>query len=70
MAVAAARSLGRLLPTTCYFFVCDMQEKFRPTIRYYPEIINVAQRMVINTRENDERVHLCSIIHVRDVLVG
>ena len=42
----AARSLGRLAANSCYFFLCDMQEKFRPSIRYYPEIITVAKKMV------------------------
>ena len=46
MSSGAARSLGRLASNTCYFFLCDMQEKFRPSIRYFPEIITVAQRMV------------------------
>ena len=42
----AVRSLGRLASNTCYFFLCDMQEKFRPSIRYFPEIVTVAQRLV------------------------
>lgn len=46
MAAPAVRSFGRLAANSCYFFLCDMQEKFRPTIRYFPEIITVAQRMV------------------------
>ena len=48
---AVGRSLGRLVSNRSFFFVCDMQEKFRPSIRYFPEIITVAQRMV--------RVHRC-----------
>lgn len=44
--VAAARRLGRLAANSTYFFLCDMQEKFRPSIKYYPEIITVASRMV------------------------
>lgn len=51
MAVPAVRSLGRLAANNCYFFLCDMQEKFRPSIRYFPEIITVAQRMVSHGRE-------------------
>ena len=43
---AVGRSLGRLVSGRSFFFVCDMQEKFRPSIRYFPEIITVAQRMV------------------------
>ena len=46
MAAQAVRRLGRLTTSNCYFFLCDMQEKFRPSIRYFPEIIAVAQRMV------------------------
>lgn len=46
MATQAVRRLGRLTQQSCYFFLCDMQEKFRPSIRYFPEIITVAQRMV------------------------
>ena len=40
------RSLGRLTANNSYFFLCDMQEKFHPTIRYFPEIITVAKKMV------------------------
>ena len=48
MAVQSIRNVGRLAANSCYFFLCDMQEKFRPTIRYYPEIITVADKMVSN----------------------
>lgn len=44
--MAVVNRLGRLASNTCYFFLCDMQEKFRPSIRYFPEIVSVAQRMV------------------------
>jgi len=44
--MAVVNRLGRLATNTCYFFLCDMQEKFRPSIRYFPEIVSVAQRMV------------------------
>lgn len=46
MAIQAVRSAGRLATNSCMFFLCDMQEKFRPTIKYYPEIITVADKMV------------------------
>ncbi|XP_064388542.1 isochorismatase domain-containing protein 2-like [Halichondria panicea] len=46
MASMVAKRLGRLTANTTYFFLCDMQEKFRPTIKYYPEIITVASKMV------------------------
>ena len=56
MAVPAVRSLGRLAANNCYFFLCDMQEKFRPSIRYFPEIITVAQRMVSHGRKGVKSV--------------
>ncbi|PFX29904.1 isochorismatase domain-containing protein 2-like [Stylophora pistillata] len=40
-----AAKLGRLAVNNTAFFLCDIQEKFRPSIRYFPEIIKVAQRM-------------------------
>jgi len=46
MATIAARSLGRLAANRSFFFLCDMQEKFKPTIKYFPEIATVAQRLV------------------------
>ncbi|XP_040589821.1 isochorismatase domain-containing protein 2A [Mesocricetus auratus] len=45
--MAAARaSLGRLLPESSILFLCDMQEKFRPSIAYFPQIVSVAARML------------------------
>ena len=44
--IMAMRNVGRLATNSCFFFLCDMQEKFRPTIKYYPEIITVADKMV------------------------
>jgi len=38
--------LGKLYPKSSALFVCDMQEKFRPSIKFFPEIINVAGRML------------------------
>lgn len=35
-----------LSANSTYFFLCDMQEKFRPTIKYFPEIITVSSKMV------------------------
>ncbi|XP_072162966.1 isochorismatase domain-containing protein 2-like [Diadema setosum] len=41
----AARNLGKIVLRNSALFVCDMQEKFRPTIKYYPEIIDVSTRL-------------------------
>ncbi|XP_071104915.1 isochorismatase domain-containing protein 2-like [Haliotis cracherodii] len=42
----ASRRLGRIALENSTLFLCDMQEKFRPTIQYFPQIINVANRML------------------------
>ncbi|XP_055093682.1 isochorismatase domain-containing protein 2 isoform X4 [Symphalangus syndactylus] len=48
--MAAARpSLGRVLPGSSILFLCDMQEKFRHNIAYFPQIVSVAARMLRNT---------------------
>ncbi|XP_032119081.1 isochorismatase domain-containing protein 2 isoform X2 [Sapajus apella] len=48
--MAAARpSLGRVLPGSSILFLCDMQEKFRHKIAYFPQIVSVAARMLRNT---------------------
>ncbi|XP_055093679.1 isochorismatase domain-containing protein 2 isoform X1 [Symphalangus syndactylus] len=45
--MAAARpSLGRVLPGSSILFLCDMQEKFRHNIAYFPQIVSVAARML------------------------
>ncbi|XP_007955467.1 isochorismatase domain-containing protein 2 [Orycteropus afer afer] len=45
--MAAARpALGRIHPRSSVLFLCDMQEKFRHNIAYFPEILFVAARML------------------------
>ncbi|XP_049757491.1 isochorismatase domain-containing protein 2 isoform X1 [Elephas maximus indicus] len=45
--MAAVRpSLGRVLPGSSILFLCDMQEKFRHRVTYFPEIVSVAARML------------------------
>lgn len=43
--IMSINSLGRLATNTCCF-LCDMQEKFRPSICYFPEIISIARHVV------------------------
>ena len=38
--------IGKLVVKNSALFLCDMQEKFRPTISYYPQVIEVARRML------------------------
>ncbi|KAI8783791.1 isochorismatase domain-containing protein 2, mitochondrial [Biomphalaria glabrata] len=42
----ASRSVGKVLYKNAALFVCDMQEKFRPIIQYFPQILNVAGRLL------------------------
>ncbi|XP_058037060.1 isochorismatase domain-containing protein 2 isoform X1 [Ahaetulla prasina] len=38
--------LGKVVPKSSILFLCDMQEKFRPNISYFPQIVSVAARML------------------------
>nr|XP_056719736.1 isochorismatase domain-containing protein 2 [Euleptes europaea] len=42
----SACRLGKVFPKTSILFLCDMQEKFRPNISYFPQIVSVAARML------------------------
>lgn len=42
----AARKLGKITIQNSALFLCDMQEGFRKTIQYYPQIIEVSRRML------------------------
>ncbi|GFO39603.1 isochorismatase domain-containing protein 2 [Plakobranchus ocellatus] len=42
----AATRVGKIVLKNSALFVCDMQEKFRPMISFYPQIINVAGRLL------------------------
>jgi len=43
---ASGRRLGNVVINKTVFFLCDMQEKFRPAIKYFEEITEVARRLV------------------------
>ncbi|KAG9353801.1 hypothetical protein JZ751_011925 [Albula glossodonta] len=43
-------TLGNLAPSTTVFFCCDMQERFRPAIKYFGDIISVGQRLLQGAR--------------------
>ena len=42
------RCLGNIKVEQTVFFLCDMQEKFKPVIAYFKEILEVAKRLVCN----------------------
>ena len=41
-----AKRLGRVAVKSSGLFLCDMQEKFRKTISFYPQILAVSARML------------------------
>ncbi|XP_042610106.1 isochorismatase domain-containing protein 1 [Cyprinus carpio] len=43
-------TLGNLSPASTVFFCCDMQERFRPAIKYFGDIISVGQRLLQGAR--------------------
>lgn len=49
--VKAARSVGKLSPSTTAFFLCDIQERFRPLIYNTETIVNTAQYLTSMSKE-------------------
>ena len=48
-----ASRLGKIAAKSSGLFICDMQEQFRKTISFYPQIIEVARRMLIGAKTLD-----------------
>ena len=44
--MAMAGKLSKALPKNSALFLCDMQEKFRNMISYYPQILTTSARML------------------------
>ncbi|XP_037777179.1 isochorismatase domain-containing protein 2-like isoform X2 [Penaeus monodon] len=44
--LATAPKLGRLVPQNTCLFLCDLQEKFRSSIQYFPQIVEVSNRLL------------------------
>ena len=38
--------VGRIAVNRAAMFCCDLQEKFRPSIRHFPEILSNANRLI------------------------
>ena len=43
---APLKKLGNLAAESTVFFLCDMQEKFKPVIQFFSEVVEVAKRLV------------------------
>jgi nicotinamidase-related amidase len=41
-----AQRIARLSRQTSLLLLCDMQEKFRPTIKYFPQIIETSNKLL------------------------
>jgi len=46
MASSSARSIGRIVPKSSALFLCDMQEKFRPSIAHFDKIVYNSNRVL------------------------
>ncbi|OQV17190.1 putative Isochorismatase domain-containing protein 1 [Hypsibius exemplaris] len=42
----AARHISRLVSNQTIFFCCDMQEAFRPNVKYFKEITEICRRVI------------------------
>ena len=49
----AASKLGKIAIESSALFLCDMQEGFRKTISYYPQILEVSRRMLEGAKALD-----------------
>lgn len=41
-----AQRIARLSRQTSLLLLCDMQEKFRPTIKYFPQIVETSNKLL------------------------
>ena len=48
-AEAASVGLGRLAPTTTALFLCDLQEKFRPAVFKFDQIVHNTSKLGDNS---------------------
>ena len=53
---AVSKKLGRIVPKATTLLLCDMQEKFRPMISYFPQV-----RQMCNRNENVEKA-FCNLL--------
>ena len=42
----ACRNVGQLVAKQTAVFLCDLQEKFRPSIQYFDAIVDVSSRLL------------------------
>ncbi|KAE9548769.1 hypothetical protein FO519_008023 [Halicephalobus sp. NKZ332] len=42
----ASTAIKRINPKQAALFVCDLQEKFRNNIKYFPEIVQISRRLI------------------------
>lgn len=42
----ASKRLGNIKAENAIFFMCDIQERFKPSIKYFKEIVEIAEKLV------------------------
>ncbi|KAL3985629.1 Isochorismatase family protein [Acanthocheilonema viteae] len=54
--MAVSRAASRLSPLNSALLICDIQEKFRPSIKYFEEIIHISKRLIVAAKLLDMKV--------------
>uniref|UniRef100_A0A0R3RV00 Isochorismatase domain-containing protein 1 n=1 Tax=Elaeophora elaphi TaxID=1147741 RepID=A0A0R3RV00_9BILA len=54
--MAVPRVASRLTPLNSMLLICDIQEKFRPSIKYFEEIVQISKRLIVAAELLDMKV--------------
>ncbi|VIO98618.1 Uncharacterized protein BM_BM3842 [Brugia malayi] len=54
--MAVPRATLRLSPLNSALLVCDMQEKFRPSVKYFEEIVQISKRLIVAAKLLDMKI--------------
>ncbi|EJW88124.1 isochorismatase [Wuchereria bancrofti] len=54
--MAVPRAALRLSPLNSALLICDIQEKFRPSVKYFEEIVQVSKRLIVAAKLLDMKI--------------
>uniref|UniRef100_A0A8R1TY44 Isochorismatase domain-containing protein 1 n=1 Tax=Onchocerca volvulus TaxID=6282 RepID=A0A8R1TY44_ONCVO len=54
--MAVARAFSRLSPPNSVLLICDMQEKFRSSVKYFEEIVQISKRLIVAAKLLDVKI--------------
>ncbi|KAK6108493.1 Isochorismatase family protein [Brugia pahangi] len=54
--MAVPRATLRLSPLNSALLVCDIQEKFRPSVKYFEEIVQISKRLIVAAKLLDMKI--------------